>query len=117
MLDWVNDELPYYMATPSGEIANVPLNHELSDRQVITVQQNSAESYAGQLQDAWDWLATEATQTGAGRMLPVHLTPYIMGLPYRIGALETLLERLSAHAANLFLTPGEVLAAWKAASA
>lgn len=115
MLDWANDELPYLMDSGAGAIANVPLNHELSDRQVITVQQNSAESYAEQLRDAWDWLAAEAAQTGAARMLPIHLTPYIMGLPYRIGALEALLEELAAQEANVFLTPGDVLAAWKAA--
>ena len=38
--DWVNDELPY--AFKNGLI-NLPLNHELSDRQIITVQQQSAD--------------------------------------------------------------------------
>ena len=41
--DWVNDDMPYMMSTAVGPIANVPLNHELSDRQVINVQQQSAE--------------------------------------------------------------------------
>lgn len=92
MLDWVNDELPYRMTTPAGPIVNLPLNHELSDRQIITVQQNSADSYAQQMRDAFDWLANEAAEKGAARMLPLHLTPYIMALPYRIDALEALLQ-------------------------
>lgn len=95
MLDWVNDELPYRMTTPAGRIANLPLNHELSDRQIITVQQNSADSYAQQMLDAFDWLSAEAARHGSGRMLPLHLTPYIMALPYRIDALEGLLRRLA----------------------
>jgi allantoinase len=95
----------------------VPLNHELSDRQVITVQQNSAESYAGQLLDAWEWLAEEAAATGTARLLPVQLTPYVMGLPYRIGALEGLLADLAARPGNTFLTPGEVLAGWRTGAA
>jgi hypothetical protein len=96
MLDWVNDELPYRMSTPAGPILNLPLNHELSDRQIITVQQQSADSYGEQIRDAYGWLEQE-TAKGGGRMLPLHLTPYIMGLPYRIGALESLLAWLAAQ--------------------
>ncbi len=94
MLDWVNDELPYAMTTAAGPIANLPLNHELSDRQIITVQQQSADSYAAQIRDAYAWLEGES-RTFGGRMLPLHLTPYIVGLPYRIGAVETLLAWLA----------------------
>ena len=112
-LDWVNDELPYPIQTPAGAISNVPLNHELSDRQVITVQQNSSDAFCEQLEDAWAWLEREASETGAGRMLPIHLTPYIIGLPYRIGSLERLLDRLANHPTNGFLRPGEVFQQWK----
>lgn len=89
--DWVNDELPY--AFGPG-LVNIPLNHELSDRQIITTQQHSAESYAQQIGDAADWLVAEAAREGGGRMLPLHVTPYIIGLPYRIGAFEGMLAEL-----------------------
>jgi len=85
--DWVNDDLPYVMTTPAGRIVNMPLNHELSDRQIIIIQQQSADSYVGQVQDAYHWLGGEA-ESGGGRVLPLNVTPYIMGLPYRIGAFE-----------------------------
>tara|TARA_R110001606_G_scaffold193130_4_gene340894 strand:+ start:4451 stop:5362 length:912 start_codon:yes stop_codon:yes gene_type:complete len=104
MCDWVNDDLPYLFKTEAGSIVNVPVNHELSDRQIITVQQNSAESYAQQMQDAHAWLAGEA----APRMLPLHITPYIMGLPYRIGALESLINWLAKQPDTAFLTTGEI---------
>jgi peptidoglycan/xylan/chitin deacetylase (PgdA/CDA1 family) len=109
MLDWVNDELPYRMTTASGDIVNVPLNHELSDRQIITTQQHSAESYRTQIEDAADWLIAEAQNHG-GRMLPLHITPYIMGLPYRIGALDMLLKGLSERRDLAFLTAGDIAA-------
>ena len=76
--------------TQAGPISNLPLNHELSDRQIINVQQQSVDSYAQQMTDAADWLLGEADKFG-GRMLPMHLTPYIMGLPYRISAFEKLI--------------------------
>ena len=111
--DWVNDELPWRFGTSdSGGLINLPLNHELSDRQIVTVQQQSADSYAESMRDAFDWLAREATTQGA-RMLPLHVTPYIMGLPYRIGALEALLADLKASGA-WFATGGEIVDSWEA---
>lgn len=94
MLDWVNDDMPYRMTVPGGTIVNLPLNHELSDRQIVTVQQQSTDSYAQQIGDACTWLVGEAVQTGGGRLLPLQVTPYILGLPYRIGAFERLLGEL-----------------------
>lgn len=109
--DWVNDELPYSMATPAGPLVNLPLNHELSDRQVINVQQQSADSYTEQLRDAYRWLDAEASIHG-GRMLPIHLSPYITGLPYRIDAIEALLAWLVSQPGAWFARGDEILAAW-----
>ena len=111
-LDWVNDELPFRMSTSSGSLVNLPLNHELSDRQVIGTCQQSAQSYTRQLRDAWDWLAGEAKHHG-GRMLPVHLTPYISGLPYRIDAIDALLADLSARPETWFGTASDIVEASK----
>lgn len=95
--DWVNDDLPYAMTTPHGALAALPTNHELSDRQILVVCQQSAESYVEQMKDAAKWLLDEAENTGAGRMLTLTLTPYIAGLPYRIDALESLLDWLMSQ--------------------
>jgi peptidoglycan/xylan/chitin deacetylase (PgdA/CDA1 family) len=108
--DWVNDDLPYRLTTPAGAITNVPVNHELSDRQVIGIQQQSAESYAIQIKDAFHWLANEAQQFGP-RFLPIHVTPYIIGLPYRIGGFEDLVVWLGEQDGSAFHTCGEVAAA------
>ena len=96
MCDWVNDELPYRFTTQAGEIVNLPLNHELSDRQILVAQQHSVDSYAEQMIDAYDLLERESATFG-GRILPLNVTPYIMGLPYRIGAFEALLATLAAR--------------------
>ena len=107
--DWVNDELPYRF---TNGLINLPLNHELSDRQIITAQQHSAESYATQMEDAFDWLAGEARLSG-GRMLPMHITPYIMGLPYRMAAFEALLARLAARPEAWFATGEQIISSWE----
>lgn len=108
--DWANDELPWRFA---NGLVNLPLNHELSDRQIITVQQQSADSYAQQMIDAFDWLAAEA-RTHGGRVLPLHITPYIMALPYRISAFEKLIGELAARPEAWFAPGNEIVSAWEA---
>lgn len=107
MCDWPNDELPYRFTTEAGDIINVPLNHELSDRQIINVQQNSVDSYVLQMMDSYAWLRAESQKYG-GRMLPMHITPYIIGLPYRIKAFEGLLRWLAEQPDNWFARGDEL---------
>lgn len=113
MCDWANDELPYAFQTDAGAITNIPLNHELSDRQIINVQQQSVDSYTQQMTDAADWLLAEAEQYG-GRMLPMHLTPYIMGLPYRISSFEKLIAGFAERNDIGFARGDAILDSWKA---
>ncbi|WP_298199872.1 polysaccharide deacetylase family protein [Novosphingobium sp.] len=108
-VDWANDEVPWTFA---NGLVNIPLNHELSDRQILTVQQQSVESYAEQVRDAHDWLAAEAARQG-GRILPLHLTPYIVGLPYRMDAFERLLADLAARPQTWFATGSDILDAFR----
>jgi allantoinase len=109
--DWVNDELPWRF---NNGLINLPLNHELSDRQIVTVQQHSAESYAQQMTDAYDWLSREAKQSGGGRLLPLNVTPYILGLPYRIEAFERLIADLAARPDAWFARGDQIIEAWSA---
>lgn len=109
--DWVNDELPYRF---NNGLINLPLNHELSDRQIVTVQQKSADSWAESMRDAFDWLAREAEAQQSARILPIHLTPYVMGLPYRIEAVEDLLAELTGRSEAWFASGSQIVDAWKA---
>lgn len=104
--DWANDELPWAFA---NGLVNLPLNHELSDRQILNVQQQSVDSYAQQMLDAHDWLGAEAETQGGARLLPLHLTPYIMGLPYRMDAFERLLADLAARPQTWFARGSDIL--------
>lgn len=112
MCDWVNDDLPYIATTASGPILSIPFNHELSDRQMISIQQQSMDSVAQQIEDALAWLAAEAEQYSSGRVLPFTLTPYITGLPYRMDAFEALLGRLAANEATWFASAGQLADIW-----
>lgn len=111
--DWVNDEMPWAFA---NGLVNLPLNHELSDRQILTVQQQSVDSYAEQILDAHDWLGWEAGEQGGGRMLPLHLTPYIIGLPYRMDVFEQLLARLAGRPDNWFARGSDIIDSFRSAT-
>ena len=107
-MDRVNDELPFRL----GPLVNLPLDHELSDRQGIATCQQSADSYAEQLRDAYQWLDGEVDRAhgGGGRLLPIHLTPYISALPYRIDAIDALSGWLSAQPGCRFVRVDEIVA-------
>lgn len=112
--DWVNDELPYRF---TNGLIDLPLNHELSDRQMIAVQQETADTWARSLTDAFAWLAAEAAREGGGRMLPIHVTPYIMGLPYRIAAFERLVADMARRPQAWVATGNAIVDAWSANAA
>lgn len=116
MCDWVNDDLPYVATTDAGYIISLPFNHELSDRQIIGAQQQSVDSMAQQVEDAFAWLKDEAARFG-GRILPLTLAPYIIGLPYRMTKFEALLARLTAQPEAWFATAGEIVDSWRGQSA
>lgn len=111
MCDWVNDDLPYLATTEAGTIVSIPFNHELSDRQMIALQQHSMADVARQIEDAFDWLIVEADRFG-GRVLPFTITPYITGLPHRMDAFEQLLAKLAGSSKSWFATAGEVVDSW-----
>lgn len=107
--DWVNDELPYRFT--NGIIA-IPSSVDLSDRQIVAVQQHSAEAWAQMMRDAFDWLADEAEAQSSARVLPIQLTPYIMGQPFRIGALEDLLSDLGQRDQSWIASGSAIAEVW-----
>jgi hypothetical protein len=63
--------------------------------------------------DAYRWLNSEA-EVGGGRMLPLHLTPYIIALPYRVSAFEKLLFWLAEQPGSWFARGDEIVDSWTA---
>lgn len=108
--DWVNDELPWRF---SNGLVNLPLSVDLSDRQIVSVQQHSAEAWAQMMRDAFDWLADEAATQNSARVLPLQLTPYIMGQPFRIAALEELLVELAGRKESWFAQGQDIVSCWE----
>jgi allantoinase len=61
----------------------------------------------------WDATLRLEAEPHGSRMLPLHETPYIMGLPYRIDMFEKLLGELTGQPQAWFATGKEVVSAWE----
>jgi allantoinase len=92
--DWANDDMPYIVTTPSGELYAMPLTYEWSDRHLLVHHNLTVDAYAEQVLRAFVHLTEEAGQYGGGRILSLSITPWILGYPHRIAALERLLGRI-----------------------
>jgi len=109
--DWINDDMPFPFRTPAGELTAMPLSTELEDRFIVLNNGHSEQSYADQVCDAFDFLLAEAREQG-GRMLALNIHPWMLGQPHRIGALERVLDHLTAGDDTWSASPSAIRAAW-----
>lgn len=110
--DWVNDDMPYDMATDAGSITAMPHTMELDDRQLMVTLGQNEETYQEQILAAFDLLRAEGKSYG-GRILHLSLTPYVIGQPFRIWALKQVLETIVASNDVWSATPSEILKVWR----
>ena len=87
MCDWVNDEQPYPMKVPRGELHALPITLPLDDVNAL---------WDRRIGGAFETLYREGAATG--RLLVLHLRPWLIGQPFRIGFLDAALGRGSAPA-------------------
>jgi allantoinase len=100
--DWVNDEQPYRMATPEGELFALPLMLELDDAHALWERRVRPNRYGQLLQEGFERLYTDGAQSG--RLLVIHLHPWLMGQPFRLryvdAALGAMQQRQGVWAAH-----------------
>lgn len=110
--DWGNDELPYRMRTASGELFALPTALEIADLRLLHTYKHRTDEYTEELLDHFKLLYREAGKHG-GRIMSITLTPWWIGQPHRIGALEAVLDRILDHAGVWSATGAEIVQAWK----
>lgn len=113
LCDWVNDDMPYGMTTEGGPLIAMPHTYELEDRHQLVTLGHTEDRYVEEVLDAFTLFRVEASRHG-GRILHIALTPYVIGQPFRIHALETLFTRLAYSGAIWSATGAEIAAAWQA---
>ncbi len=109
--DWVNDDMPYDFKTKNGILTAMPLPTELDDYFIINHNLHSAQDWAEQVEDAFEFLLKEST-SGGGRILSLNIHPWVLGQPHRIQYLERVLELLGNHEEVWIASASAILESW-----
>ena len=105
--DWANDEQPYPMKVPAGELFALPLILDLDDVFALRDRRFPVDGYARYLKEAFDRIYRDAAKSGRLLVLTIH--PYLMGQPFRIGYLDDALHHVMRRKGVWTASAGEIV--------
>ena len=86
LCDWANDEQPYPLKVPVGELYALPVMLELDDVVAMAQRKVTIDRYATMLRESFDQMYDDGA--GNGRAMVLSLHPWLIGQPFRIGSLD-----------------------------
>ena len=89
----------------------MPYSLEINDKPAFEKRNFAPDQFDAMIRRQFDVLWREG-ETQA-RVMAIALHPYIIGMPHRIGALDSALAHICAHEGVWLTTGAEILAAWK----
>lgn len=104
--DWVNDDQPYTMSVGGRRIISVPYSYETNDSPFLYYRNGTVDEFEKLVKRQFDVLYEEGA--ASGRVLALCLHPYIIGVPHRIKALESVLRYIKSHDQVWFATGAEI---------
>jgi allantoinase len=102
--DWANDDLPYPMPGAGPDFWAFPLSWELSDLSAAHLRLVSPTTWETSVTDAFDVLHADG-----GRILALHLQPWLSGQAFRAAAVEAALRHVREAGDVWFATPVEIV--------
>ena len=112
--DWGNDEQPYKMTPKTGELYALGVNAYLDDNYIHLHGRRTINEVNLLWCEWFDGLYADGATTG--RLMVLHLHPWIMGQPWRIRHLDEVLGHITAHAGVWKATGSEIIDWFKAQS-
>jgi allantoinase len=91
--DWPNDEQPYRMKVPAGELVSLPIMHELDDVHALRERAISVDRWRAAAIEAFDRMHEDGAESG--RLFVLNLHPYVIGQPFRIRYLEEVVRHIA----------------------
>ena len=110
--DWVNDEQPYRITTPQGDLCALPLMWELDDINALWDRKVPVDRYARLLEESFDGMYEGSR--GSGLLLAFNLHPWLIGQPFRIGYLDQALGHMVKRQGVWAATGSEIVEWFKA---
>lgn len=107
--DYMNDDQPYLIQTPSGPIVNVPYSIEINDFTFFHRRAMSTWDAARMLKDQFDELYKEGADSG--RLMNIGLHPHVSGHAHRMPCFREFLTHAKKHP-DVWWTTREELSSW-----
>ena len=107
--DWVNDEQPYPLHSPHGEIFTLPVMWELDDVSALWDRRVVIGRYQQLIEESFETLYEDGRHNG--RLMALNLHPWLIGQPFRIGYLDRALDRIMRRG-GVWATTGAEIVDW-----
>ncbi len=101
--DWVNDDQPYLMNLNGKQLVSIPYSSEANDFGAFLRYGRTPGEFEAMLRRQFDVLYRESEVSG--RVMAVSIHPFLIGVPHRIGALDSALDYICGHN-DVWLTTG-----------
>jgi allantoinase len=105
--DWVNDEQPYPLKVPEGELYALPIALPVDDVNALWDRRIDIDRYKEMIKETFETLYQEGATNG--RLLVLHLHPWLIGQPFRIGRLDEALGHIMNHQGVWAATGAEII--------
>ena len=107
LCDWANDEQPYPLTVPVGELFALPVMVELDDVIAIAQRKVTIDRYSTMLRESFDEMYDSGARNGRALVLSLH--PWLIGQPFRIGSLDEALGHMMRRQGVWAASGGEVV--------
>lgn len=104
MADWANDDLPYPVGGAGPDLWAFPLSWELSDLATAYARMVDPDIWADSVIEAFDVMHAEG-----GRLLSLHLHPFLSGQAFRATSLERALGHIRQAQGVWLASPTEIV--------
>jgi peptidoglycan/xylan/chitin deacetylase (PgdA/CDA1 family) len=118
--DWVNDEQPYPLKVPQGEglrpaptqsrqLYALPITLPVDDINALWDRRIDIDRYGDMIKETFETLYDEGATNG--RLLVLHLHPWLIGQPFRSGCLDAALGHIM-HRGGVWAATGSEIIDW-----
>ena len=110
----MNDEQPYRLKVPEGELYALPVTLPLDDVNALWDRRMDIGRYGQAIVETFETLYRDAE--ASGRLLVLNLHPFLIGQPFRTVTLDAALDGIASHPGVWKATGSEIVAAYQAST-